>query len=184
MAEDAQDPKQNKLVERLRPPRVPQDVPPPAPGEEASAAAADEEVPEVDVPLVAQIGGRPSDERVSFVGYVGRTFSHREMSWTVVYRDLDLQTWLIIERAGIVDQDDISASSGEGTPVARDIVWVKADAAVGHGSRALSIEGMFLTGNFTRAGDLEATPDGGTLAASTGVFCGARSPNCCYVTKK
>ena len=36
-----------------------------------------------------------------------------------------------------------------------DVLWVKADTAVCSGSGALSLEGLFLIGDFTRAGDFE-----------------------------
>ena len=125
----------------------------------------------------ADIGG-PGD-KVSFVGYVGDTIEHRGSRWTVLYLDWDLSSWLLIETAGIVARKYIPNDTGMGAPVNSDVLWVLADAAVGRGRKALSLEGMFLTGDFTRAGDFDASAAGGTMAASTGVFCEGRSPGCC-----
>ena len=122
--------------------------------------------------LTPQTGGASS-------GISARTFNHGGNDWSVLYLDWDLETWLVIETIGIVGRERITSAAGSGAPALRDVVWVLADAAVGHGSRSLSVEGAFLCGNFTRAGDFEPSPTGGTLAASTGVFCEARSPGCC-----
>jgi hypothetical protein len=128
------------------------------------------------------LAGPNSPDRRSFEGYLGETFLRsRGRRWTQLYLDWDLETWLIIETSGIVGRERIPSAAGSGAPTQRDVVLVLADAAVGHGRRSLSIEGAFLCGNFTRAGDFEASPNGGTLAASTGVFCEARSPSCCQV---
>ena len=126
----------------------------------------------------ARIDGPESPERRSFVGYLGRTFNHgvnmdpavRRLGPRVVADHRDERH----RRSRTIPPD-----AGSGTPEALDIIWVLADAAVGRGGRSLSVEGAFLCGNFTRAGDFEASPTGGTLAASTGVFCEARSPGCC-----
>ena len=123
--------------------------------------------------------GPESPERRSFVGYVGRTFNHRGNNWTLLYVDSALESWMIVETDGIVGRRPIPPDAGSGTPEALDMIWVLADAAVGRGGRSLTVEGAFLCGNFTRAGDFEASPTGGTLAASTGVFCEARSAGCC-----
>jgi hypothetical protein len=103
-----------------------------------------------------------------------------DAEWEVLYLDMELRTWLLIEQKGVVLQgtvkDDEVPFSGQ-----RDVFWVRADATVGRGSRAQSVEAQFLTGEFTRAGDCE-TPagGGGTYGGSTGVFCEARTPQCCY----
>jgi hypothetical protein len=127
--------------------------------------------------IAAGIAG-PGD-KVSFIGYVGDTIEHGGTSWTVLYLDWDLSTWLLIETAGIFARKYIPNYTGMGAPVNSDVLWVLAEAAVGRGRKALSVEGMFLTGEFTRAGDFDAAAGGGTMAASTGVFCEGRSPGCC-----
>ena len=123
--------------------------------------------------------GAESPDRRSFVGYLGRTFNHGGVEWSILYRDLSLETWLIIETQGIVGRRRIFAAAGSGSPADLDVLWVLVDATVGQGGRSLSSLGAFLSGQFTRAGDFEASPSGGTLDASTGVFCEGRSPGCC-----
>lgn len=127
--------------------------------------------------IAADIGAQ--GDKISFVGYVGDTITHRDTKWTVLYLDWDLSSWLLIETAGIVARKYIPGSTGMGAPVNSDVLWVLADAAVGLSRKSLSLEGMFLTGDFTRAGDFDAGAGGGTMAGSTGVFCEGRSPGCC-----
>ena len=88
-----------------------------------------------------------------------------------------MQSWLIIERAGVLAHKRMANEPG--VSAGREVLWVKADAAVGRANRSLSVEGEFLTGAFTRAGDFDVGQEGGTLAAATGVFCEARSVGCC-----
>jgi hypothetical protein len=157
----------NRLVNRLGGPM-------PAPRVQSVAAAGLQNV------APHALTGADSPDRRSFVGYLGQTFLRGLGSrWTQLYLDWNLETWLIIETSGIVARETIPRAAGSGAPGPRDVIWVLADAAVGRGRRALSLEGAFLSGNFTRAGDFEASPGGGTLAASTGVFCEGRSPGCC-----
>ena len=116
-------------------------------------------------------------EMVTFAGYVGARITRDAKDWCVFYLDSRLLTWLLVPTDGIVFRDAVQddlAPCG-----VQDVLWVKADTTVGRGSGSLSIEGQFLSGEFTRAGDFEAGPTGGTQAAATGVFCEARSPGCC-----
>jgi hypothetical protein len=120
-------------------------------------------------------------ELVTFAGFLGDTVTQpgQTTQWRVLYLDLELRRWLLLDEADILlaeKVEDETAPSGE-----RDLIWVKADASVGRGSGSPSVEARFLTGEFTRAGDFEAPPTGGTLAAATGVFCQARTPSCCRI---
>jgi hypothetical protein len=128
--------------------------------------------------------GTETPGRLSFTGYVGGEFEHDGMNWCVLYLDWDGQTWLLIERDGILGRQTIPSDAGSGTPAPRDVLYVKPDAAVGNAGRTLTRRGLFLTGDFTRAGDYDAEMEGGTLAAATGVFCQARSPGCCNKTTR
>jgi hypothetical protein len=83
----------------------------------------------------------------------------------------------LIDTKGIVYRAEVEDKQAPAK--LRDVIWVKADTAVGQGSGSLSVEGQFLTGEFTRAGDCDSPATGGTLAASTGVFCEASSAGCC-----
>jgi hypothetical protein len=117
---------------------------------------------------------------VTFVGFVGEKVSHPSSSrdWRVLFLDMALDRWLLVEEDGIVDWEQITDDK---IPHKKcDVIWVKKDAAVGNGRGSLSVEAQFLTGEFTRAGEFEATLTGGTHAASTGVFCEATTATCCY----
>jgi hypothetical protein len=135
-----------------------------SPGALANAAAAD--LPEL----------------VSFIGFLGGTVAQPGATpsklWRVLYLDWRLQTWLLVEETEIVDasfvRDDRVPTTGR-----RDVIWVSADAWVARGGQPQSVESRFLTGEFTRADDFDAPLVGGTLAASTGVFCESKSPLCC-----
>ncbi|HET8755844.1 MAG TPA: hypothetical protein VFM58_07535 [Solirubrobacteraceae bacterium] len=119
-------------------------------------------------------------ELATFVGYVGATLRQQpgsETYWTVLYLDPQLSCWLLVPTNGIVARDRITDEQAPNKQ--RDVIWVRADASIGVGSGTLSVQAQFLTGEFTRAGDVDAGPGGGTLAGATGVFCEGRSPGCC-----
>jgi hypothetical protein len=129
---------------------------------------------------LARASGLP--ELVTFAGYVGATLPKGDADtdhdcWTVLYLDSHLQTWLLVHTKGIVYRD--AAHDKQAPLKQRDILWVRADTAVGRGDGSLTVQSQFLTGAFTQAGDFDSGPSGGTLAAATGVFCEARSVNCC-----
>jgi hypothetical protein len=127
--------------------------------------------------MLAEASGMP--ELVVFAGFLGDvvTKPHSDEDWRVLYLDLALTTWLLIEARGILNFKSIGDPLLQ--PIERDVLWVDKDAVVGRG-HGHSIEKQFLTGEFTRAGDFEAPPDGGGSGAATGVFCEARTPSCCY----
>jgi hypothetical protein len=119
-------------------------------------------------------------EYVTFAGFISGTVTqpgNTTTTWLLMYLDTQLLSWLVVEGDKVVHTDKITdddAPSGK-----RDMIWVQRDAAVGLGSGPQSDPARFLTGEFTRAGDFEASPAGGTRAASTGAFCGANTPLCC-----
>ena len=149
------DPRQHPLVKRLS---------------EALSSSSD---PLADVPSAPDV-----PELVALVGYISGTVDNPATTkkWVLVYRDWRLITWLLIEGAGIRHLDKVPE---DGDPTrARDILWVDRDAAVGRGSGPQSVEARFLTGDFTRAGDLDPWEDAGP--AGTGLTtpygnCGPRS---------
>jgi hypothetical protein len=141
------------------------------------------------VAAYGQATGLP--DLIAFTGFLGPTIDQPApgdqaapdgqpppaRTWRMLYLDLELRTWLLVEDDEILVNEkveDRAAPSGR-----RDMIWVTADAPVGHGSGSPSVEARFLTGDFTRAGDFEAPPAGGTLSAATGVFCNARTAGCC-----
>lgn len=120
-------------------------------------------------------------EIVMFAGFLGDVVAHPSgNNWQLLYTNLALTDWLLIEEDGIVNYDTVRDDS---VPAAfnreRDVLWVKADTSVGRGSSSQSVESQFLTGEFSRAANFEAPLIGGTIGAATGVFCEARTPSCC-----
>jgi hypothetical protein len=114
---------------------------------------------------------------VTFAGYLGARFKMRDAEWCVLYLDTRLMHWLIVDTTGIVYRDKMRDDQAPCRQ--HDVIWVKADAAVGVGDAAEAVQSAFLTGDFTRAGDYDTPASGAPLAAATGVFCEARSVGCC-----
>ncbi|MGH2969197.1 MAG: hypothetical protein ACRDK0_09050 [Solirubrobacteraceae bacterium] len=118
-------------------------------------------------------------ELVTFSGFLGDTVPQPSGNvWRLLYLDWRLQTWLLVEEGEILHAEKVKDDGAPSGLV--DVIWVRADASVRRGSGPQSVEARFLTGAFTRAGDFDASPTGGTLAAATGIFCEARTPVCCY----
>ena len=103
-----------------------------------------------------------------FEGYLGPTIEHDGKEWCVLYVDLELWTWLLVEKDGIVKKKTITHTTW---PYKRDVIWVGAGAAVGICSGPQSIEAQFLTGEFTRAADFEGPSIGAGPPPATGPFC-------------
>jgi hypothetical protein len=162
----------DELAKRLKPPKVKAGSIRTAPDVPAKDIAADS--PEA----LAYASNLP--ESVVFAGFLGAVVQQPGGGdFQVLYLDLELGNWLLVEDTGILAHAKIK---DEAVPFdqTRDVIWVKEDAAVGRGSTSQSVEAQFLTGEFTKAGDFEVPPTGGTLAAATGVFCEPRTPLCCY----
>jgi hypothetical protein len=118
---------------------------------------------------------------VVFAGFLGDSAEHPDgKAWQVLYVNMALTDRVVIEEDGILQcvkvyDETVPKDFGQ----ERDMLWVKADAAVGQADASQSVQAQFLSGGFIRAGDFEAPLAGGTLAAATGVFCEARTPSCC-----
>lgn len=154
------------LAKGLKPPGVKPHIPASSPGALARAS---------NLPGV-----------VLFAGFLGDVVPNPSGgNWQVLYVDMALTEWVLIEEDGIVEDASVT---DESVPTSfggkRDLLWVKADTSVGRGPSSQSVESQFLTGPFTRAGDFEAPLIGGTLAAATGVFCEARTPSCCRIRSR
>jgi hypothetical protein len=117
-------------------------------------------------------------ELASFAGYLGGTVEREDKQWRLLYLDSQLQTWLLVRDVDILYHEQVKDDTA--ALEKRDVIWVKADASVGRGSGPQSVESRFLTGEFTKAGDFDTAPGGGTMAAATGLFCEARTPFCCW----
>jgi hypothetical protein len=100
-----------------------------------------------------------------------------QTDWLVFYLDASLQTWLLVQREAIVLRrtvhDELSPFGSH------DVIWVRGQAPIRRGSGPQSIQQRFLTGDFTRAGDFDAPPTGGTFSSPSGLLCAAGSPGCC-----
>ena len=141
-------------------------------------------------PLVTRLGAPPPGqvtalppaagipELVTLVGFVDGTIVSPATGhdWVLVYRDWRMITWWLVEGAGIYHLDTLP-EDGRDTDFACDVVWVGRDAAIGRGSGPQSDEARFLTGQFTRAGDVDRGEFGGASSAETGLFC-ANTPLC------
>lgn len=132
------------------------------------------------------VGAAGVPQLVTFTGYLGATISRSRAGqdeWTVLYLDSSLRSWMLVQTSGLVVRVRVREDQ---SPFAfRDAVWVKEDALVGHGMGSFSVEAQFLSGEFTNAADFEPPPlGGGTLSASTGLFCEGRSPGCCRKTPR
>ena len=110
-------------------------------------------------------------------GFLGAQFDHAGATWWLLYLDSRLHKWLLVPKNDIVVYerlDDATAFAKR-----RDVLWVKADARLLQGSGSQTIEGLFLVGEFTRAGDFASAPAArGTGTAATGLLCEATTPNC------
>jgi hypothetical protein len=123
------------------------------------------------------------DELVTFEGYVGGSANLSVGGtghWLVLYRTVNLQEWLI------VPQDEIVARTKVDDPTAPygsyDLIWVKQQAAIRHGSGPQSVATAFLSGDFTRASDVEPSPTGGTFSSPSGLLCAPGGPGGCRRT--
>ena len=88
----------------------------------------------------------------------------------------------LLEDDGILTNVYVEDQRAPGLP--RDVLWVRPNTTVGVARVAQSIEGQFLSGQFTRAADFRDSPAGGTVAAATGVFCEGDSIGCCRPTRR
>ena len=112
-----------------------------------------------------------------FAGYLGPHLQRDRRKWRLLFVDARLRQWLQIPSEDIVAetrQADPSAAFGE-----RDVVWVRGDAPVIRGHAPRSVAGRFLTGEFTRAADIEGGSGGAPEGGATGLFCEATTPFCC-----
>lgn len=119
-------------------------------------------------------------ELVAFAGFLGGSISREDKPWRVLYLDSRLASWLLVDEQRIIHWDKVEDDGAPGRR--RDVIWVPADTAVGRGGGSQPVEARFLTGDFTRAGDFDASPAAGT-GPSTGVFC-PTTPVCCYKTTR
>jgi hypothetical protein len=150
-------------------------------GAESSSDSSTEKAKVVARQRALQLAGSAYiPQLVTFVGFLGATLRRdptADKFWVVLYVDPQLSSWLLVPTEGVVWRDRVT---DEHTPWKdRDVIWVTADSSVGVGSGSQSVQAQFLTGEFTRAADFDASPGGGTIAAATGVFCEGRSPGCC-----
>jgi hypothetical protein len=143
----------------------------------ADASKEEKEHPDEKNELATALANQSSLPELSlFAGFLGGKVSRDTTDWRVLYLDSRLQNWLLVPEDEIVVYerlDDHHAPSKK-----RDALWVRGGATVVSGSGSESVEGRFLVGEFTRAGDFAATTSGGTFSAATGLLCEATTPGC------
>jgi hypothetical protein len=129
------------------------------------------------------LAGSNSTALRTYLGYLGERVAQGGLNWRVLYLDWGLRDCVFVEQEGIVSHETIKDPDAEFNDL--DVIWVKDDTKVILGSGSQPAEAQLLKGDLTRAGDLDlGSIGGGTHAAATGVFCGARSPGCCYKTNR
>jgi hypothetical protein len=129
------------------------------------------------IDAVGVTAGEPA--LITLAGYLGGCVTGGEppTQWQLLFLDNKLVTWMIVPYDQILVHSrvtDDTAAFGE-----RDLLWVNAEALVGRGDTTESVQGRFLTGPFTRAGDVAASVTGGTFTAASGLLCEAVTPGCC-----
>jgi len=118
-------------------------------------------------------------EIVMFAGYLGPPADNPkdQTTWRFLYQDSSATSWLLVPQDAIVLHQ--RAPDNKAAFQLRDVIWVRADAPVRQGDQAESQQARFLTGTFTRAGDLHASlSDAGALSPASGILC-APTPECC-----
>jgi len=118
-------------------------------------------------------------ELAAFAGFLGgavdHVAGHDGRDWQVLYLDGKLLTWLMVQRSAIVFHQRLADDKAPYNQ--RDVIWVRADAPL---ARSTGSPALWLSGEFTSAADFTAPLAGGTAPEPpTGIFCEARSPDCC-----
>jgi hypothetical protein len=111
---------------------------------------------------------------VTFAGLLGgKVDDTSNVPWRVLYRDTNLDTWLLVLESDIVFRDTLRDDSMPFRE--RDEIWLKGDTAVTEGSGALQpeeIQARQLRGAFTAAGAAAASLTGdATAGPNTGPYC-------------
>jgi hypothetical protein len=129
----------------------------------ADALAQDSNVPEL-VAFAGCVGGNLNDPPGTF--------------WRLLYLDMKLLTWLLIEEDKILFRDTLRDDTMPFRE--RDVIWLRRDTPVSHGMGAPQpgeVQARQLRGEFTAAGDFKPALGGGTASTPpTGPWC---TPLCC-----
>ena len=164
-----------ELATGLKPPKVPAKS---IPAGSAAPTVPTADLAEGSAEALAYASNLP--DAIMFTGFLGGLVEEPGgRNWQLLYLDFELDNCLLVDNGGILAESEVEDDAVPFTQK-RDVIWVRADAAVGLRRASHSVEAQFLTGDFTRAGDFEAPPSGGTVAAATGIFCQARTASCCY----
>jgi hypothetical protein len=113
---------------------------------------------------------------VTFAGFLGGKVEDKsQVSWQVVYRDTNLDTWLLVLESDIVFRDTLRDDRMPFREL--DEIWLRDDTVVTEGSGPLQpdeIQARQLRGAFTAAGAAAAASLTGdaSSAPETGVYCG------------
>jgi hypothetical protein len=150
------------------------------PSSAARAVASDEKTkPKALLDLADGLADQSNLPDLSLLGgYVGAKVERQGTWWWVLYLDSLLQNWVLVPDKAIVYHErleDDKAPRG-----LRDLLWIIASETVVRGSGSQSVDGRFVVGEFTRAGDFSTATAGGTFSAATGLLCEATTPGCCW----
>lgn len=140
---------------------------PPAAGAQAEGA---------EPAVTQQFSDAQRAEVVVFAGYLGPYVMDDQTKWRFLYQDASATSWLLVPEHAIVLHQ--RAPDKKAAFQLRDVIWVRADAPVRQGDEAESQQARFLTGSFTRAGDLHASLTDSALSPASGILC-APTPECC-----
>jgi hypothetical protein len=148
--------------------------------------AVEERLPRVETTLLGgvetpSLAGRVPDLSL-FAGYLGAELKRPDTTWWLFYLDSRLHKWLLVRKEDIVVYKQLDDDTAFGKK--RDVLWVDAGARLLQGDGSRTIEGLFVVGEFTRAGDFAATTTTRTSPASTGLICEATTPSCyCFSSR-
>jgi hypothetical protein len=117
-------------------------------------------------------------ELIAVQGYsAGPVDASAADGWVLLYLDVTLRQWMLVRGADVFASDEVKDASlpfgGYNTLV------VRREAPCRYGTGPYDVQGTFLAGSFTKAGDLEASSStGGTFAPRSGLLCGVSTPEC------
>jgi hypothetical protein len=121
-----------------------------------------------------------SPELITFAGYLGGRATPEAAGtdvWQILFTDATAGNWLVVAVKNIELHTRVADETA--AYCLRDVIWVGADSPVGRGDTSSSVQGLFLRGALTRAGDLATSLRGDTFSRSGGLLLDALTPRCC-----
>jgi hypothetical protein len=162
---------------------TPAPEPKPRGAKRAAATSAKDEPVQTLQGWIDQFGTRARSPDLEVIqGYNGscvceKRFEPAEQWWHVIFLDIRLSKWVIVpwEAMQLYERrEDPSLPFGYA-----DRIWVAADARIGVGDVTTSVDALWLSGDFTRAGDFRSSLGTASGSSTSGVLCDAITPRCC-----